>query len=50
MTRFALGLAATCALGAYLMPEMAGGCLLVAAPLLYFLAAPRERSNHAGRE
>lgn len=42
MTRFALGLLTTCALGAYLMPEIAGGCAVVAAVIvLAALVCPR---------
>jgi hypothetical protein len=47
MKHLALGLTASCALGAYLMPQLAGGCLLLGALLVAALILYRKE---VGRE
>jgi len=45
MKLFALGLTVTCVLGAYLMPQIAAGCLLIGLVLVAALASPNQETG-----
>ena len=49
MRNLTLGLLLTCALGTYLMPQMAGGCVLVGLSLAAALILDRKEVKHGNR-